>query len=228
MAGARGELWTTDPWAAEARPRRRSLGEVVAAPPGLTFNVWVGLACALLLVVTATPGWIALPFLGLCALLSFLGVIWLVRLVLGLASGARAGRSMRLFLLAPAMVAATGVLVALDVPVRVGFAISRADLQAAADELVAPEPVHPEMPLGAATLDAIAHEPIEGRFGVYSITRSRLFRNGLVLFESNGAFFDDAGFAYFPDGNLPLGDGSFESPDFRALGGGWYAFTSSW
>jgi hypothetical protein len=51
---------------------------------------------------------------------------------------------------------------------------------------------------------------------------------GLIIFDRDGAFMDDAGFAYLPNGEFPPGNGAFESPDFRALGGGWYAFTSSW
>ena len=40
---------------------------------------------------------------------------------------------------------------------------------------------------------------------------------------------DDADFAYLPDGPNPsLENGSFESPAFKRLGGGWYSWTASW
>ena len=66
------------------------------------------------------------------------------------------------------------------------------------------------------------------RLGSFSVSHVRVVPEGLLIFDGDGAGFDDAGFAHLPDGDLPKGDGAFESPDFRALGGGWYAFTSRW
>ena len=228
MAGVRGGRWATDPWAEEAQLPVRPLRQVLAAPPGWPFHLLVTAVAVLLVSSTGTPGWATLPFLGFAFLLLLLGVVWFVRLCLyvGIRPADPPHSSWRGFLVAPVLVVVAGGLIALDVPVRVGFAISRAEMQAVADRVL-----DARMPEGGPSdgLDAdLDHVDVQGRYGLYTITHVRGFPNGVVLFESNGAFFDDAGFAYFPDGNLPDGDGSFESPDFRALGGGWYAFTSSW
>jgi hypothetical protein len=46
---------------------------------------------------------------------------------------------------------------------------------------------------------------------------------------SERSFLDDAGFAYLPSGpDRKLDNAGFESPEFRALGGGWYTWTASW
>jgi hypothetical protein len=51
----------------------------------------------------------------------------------------------------------------------------------------------------------------------------------LWSWHEDGAFFDDAGFAYLPEGpTASLENGSFESPVFRHLGGPWYRWTASW
>jgi hypothetical protein len=51
----------------------------------------------------------------------------------------------------------------------------------------------------------------------------------VIIYESTGLFFDDAGFAYLPHGpDDRLGNGAFEAPSFRSLGGGWYSWTASW
>lgn len=233
MAGVTGEAAAIDQPTAAAtkewdrggagRPPRR-FRDVAAAPPGLAFNLVVAATLTVMLLCTATPGWVVIPLLGLAFVLSVLGTIWLARAVLFLVVRPTdpPHGTWRGLVVAPVLVVVAGGLVALDVPVRVGFAVSRADLQAAADRVLASPVPDP------SSADSAAHVDVRGRHGVYDIIGSRRFPNGVVLFESNGSFFDDAGFAYLPDGNLPIGDGSFESPDFRALGGGWYAFTSSW
>ena len=224
MAGVTEELWSTEPRSREVPERRRPMREVVAAPPGLAFNLLVAVVVTFLVLTTGTPGVVFGPFLMLVAALFVLGAIWFVRLCLyaGVRPPDPPFSSGRGLVVAPVLVLVAGGLMALDVPVRVGFEISRADLQAAADRVLA-EPVADGGPS-----DHVDHPDVRGRLGLYEIVGSRRFPNGIVMFESNGAFMNDAGFAYFPDGNLPAGDGSFESPDFRALGGGWYAFTSSW
>lgn len=47
-------------------------------------------------------------------------------------------------------------------------------------------------------------------------------------FYEGTALFDEAGFAYLPDGPTAEVQQSLESPTFRSLGGGWYAFTARW
>ena len=68
-----------------------------------------------------------------------------------------------------------------------------------------------------------------GRFGTFDITHGFVQGKAVIFYEEHGAFLDDAGFAYLPDGPTPdLGDGSWESPQFRHLVGDWYAWTASW
>lgn len=59
--------------------------------------------------------------------------------------------------------------------------------------------------------------------------RSGVAWRGVVFYDSVGAFIDDAGFAYLPDGPSPdMANGSFENPQWFALGNHWYAWTASW
>ncbi len=52
---------------------------------------------------------------------------------------------------------------------------------------------------------------------------------GVIFYDKVGSLFDDAGFAYLADGpSTELENGLFENPQFRSLGGGWYAWTASW
>lgn len=82
--------------------------------------------------------------------------------------------------------------------------------------------------IGADSGYDLIHPEVPNSIGGFSLSRATVEPEGLVIFDKEGAFFDDAGFAYLPDGKFPPGNGSFESPRFRSLGGGWYAFTSSW
>ncbi|MBM7785503.1 hypothetical protein [Tenggerimyces flavus] len=65
--------------------------------------------------------------------------------------------------------------------------------------------------------------------GSYEVIRVETVPGGVLFYEANGNLFDDAGFAYLPGGPTPeLENGGFESPNYRHLGGPWYAFTASW
>lgn len=51
----------------------------------------------------------------------------------------------------------------------------------------------------------------------------------VVFDDSKGALFDFAGFAYLPSGPFDgLHTGSFEAPEFRSIGAGWYRWTARW
>ena len=51
----------------------------------------------------------------------------------------------------------------------------------------------------------------------------------VILYEANGDFIDDAGFAYLPRGpDRRLSNANFEAPVFKRLGDGWYSWTASW
>ncbi len=65
--------------------------------------------------------------------------------------------------------------------------------------------------------------------GRYKITTVEVVGDGVIFYEKTGAFFDDAGFAYLPNGpSSAPANGGFENPQWFALGGHWYAWTASW
>lgn len=71
--------------------------------------------------------------------------------------------------------------------------------------------------------------PPDRRLGLYQVTSVWRVEAGVLFYEKTGALSDDAGFAYLPDGPSPdVENGLFESPRFRRLGEGWYAWTASW
>ena len=52
---------------------------------------------------------------------------------------------------------------------------------------------------------------------------------GFRLLSGTSGLFDDAGFAYLPNGpSADLGNGAWENPEFRHLSGPWYSWTASW
>lgn len=216
MRGLREEDWATDPWVEEV-PERRSFVEVLSAPPGWPFNLWVLAMVALVLHATTTPGWRWGPLLLASPVLLLLGFAWVVRFAAHLLLGRGGARQPIAFLVAPVVVVVAAALVRLEVPLRLVFEPNRARFTEVAEQVVQ-----------EAAADPDAAGDVDRRIGPFELTRARVFDDGVVLFDAEGAFFDDAGFAYFPDGGLPEGDGTFESPRFRSLGGGWYAFTSSW
>jgi hypothetical protein len=86
-----------------------------------------------------------------------------------------------------------------------------------------------------ATLRAVRAEPDawsrwhERRIGTHKITYVQVVDRGVIFHDSVGALFDDAGFAYLPEGHSPdMANGSFEDPQWFALGDHWYAWTASW
>lgn len=86
-----------------------------------------------------------------------------------------------------------------DAPLRVRWAASRP-----AFEKVAKASENGRLPT-----DRVFHS----RIGLYRVTQIRPVPNGLIFYEQTGNLFDDAGFAYLPDGPSPsLSSGSFENP----------------
>ena len=119
-----------------------------------------------------------------------------------------------------------------EAPLRLRFEPARAEFTEYAEQVLADadgvEVTDPESITGDDPAWNVVNPDVPLSIGGFRLSRARVVPEGVVIFDSNGALFDDAGFAYLPDGEFPAGDGSFESPDFRSLGGGWYAFTSSW
>jgi hypothetical protein len=65
--------------------------------------------------------------------------------------------------------------------------------------------------------------------GGYRIVYATVVPAGVIFYEETGALFDDAGFAYLPDGpSDSLANTTFEAPRFHSLGGPWYSWTASW
>jgi hypothetical protein len=155
------------------------------------------------------------------------GVVTLVRLVRGTT------RRIGWYLLAvPAIGLVVLVCRVTEAPLRVRFEPAREEFTAYAEQVLADaegvEVTDPDSVTGDDPAWNVVNPDVPLSIGGFRLSRARVLPQGVVIFDANGALFDDAGFAYLPDGSFPAGDGSFESPDFRSLGGGWYAFTSSW
>lgn len=122
------------------------------------------------------------------------------------------------FLAAPAMGVIVVALLCPGLPLEARWAVSRDAFEAVVDDL-------PQAPAGTEwTRLTVPHT-----LGGYHITAAYRVRGDAIFYEANGSFFNDAGFAYLPDGpNSSVKNGSFESPTFRHLGGAWYSWTASW
>lgn len=73
--------------------------------------------------------------------------------------------------------------------------------------------------------------PCPAWIGTLRIRGCSTFAAGYLFYDEAGSgFIDDGGVAYMPEGipQFDVGNGSFESPQFRHLVGPWYAFASSW
>jgi hypothetical protein len=188
-------------------------------PPRRLYHLLLLFPAGVLLYAASAPGG---HFLLAVISLWFLGafvIVWLVRLGLYVAAVHRGthGGAHRWFLLAPIMAVGVVALVWADVPLRVRWLGSRSAFEQAV--AMAPQPT-----------DRSAWVPFEvgDRLGSYRIDQAVRAGDGVLFFEATGSFLDHAGFAYLPSGpfyelQLPL-----ESPEFRSLGGGWYAWTASW
>jgi hypothetical protein len=185
-------------------------------PPGRLFHAALVLPALGLLWSHSVPGFAFFLWFGSVGLLFVGAVVWGVRLLMyALAKRRRhaEGRA-RWFLLAPAAGVVALALIVADVPLKARWALSRSDFAAVVDEAF-------EEGDFASTEDQ--------RIGLYNVTH--LYRQGeaIIFYERTGMFSDDAGFAYLPNGPFPeLENGGFERPEFRHLGGPWYAWTASW
>ncbi|MBQ1028323.1 hypothetical protein [Micromonospora sp. C95] len=176
----------------------------------------VGLCgAAVLLWAFSVPGVAVFSTLVGLAMLGVAALLWAVAAQLSHS----AGRTWPLWLpIAPALAIVTLALLTTRAPLHARWEFS----QDAFDRVVA------ELPKSSADT---SFEPVKvpERIGGYRIISANLVPGGVILYGSNGAFFNDAGFAYLPDGPNPsLDHGGFESPVFRPLGDGWYRWTASW
>jgi hypothetical protein len=74
---------------------------------------------------------------------------------------------------------------------------------------------------------SVARSTKSQRIGLYQIRRVSRVGDALTFYEQSGAFINEAGFAYLPDGPEPV-NGAFESPVFGHFGGSWYTWTAGW
>jgi hypothetical protein len=120
------------------------------------------------------------------------------------------------FAVAPAGAVLVVATLATAAPLQVRWELSQPQFDAAVQEMTRDKP------------DEIAVTDT-ARIGLYEVTYVTSVEGGILFYEANGSLFDDAGFAYLPNGPSPqMESGDFEDPAFQHLGGPWYAFTASW
>lgn len=167
---------------------------------------------ALLLWSSSYPGTLAVGTIISVTGVLLLGALWAYRFIRWLRAERYAGWAR--WAIAPVMVVVTLVLIITHVPLRVRFEESRSEFDRITRGLE---------PRGGFD----AWEPLEvpDEIGTFQLVYGFQVGRNVIIYESHGWFDDDAGFAYLPDGIDPrLANGSFESPRFISLGGGWYAW----
>ena len=202
---------------ASAQSRVRVLLE---QPPRLVFHGVIAASAVGVLYAFSVPG--ISFFLELLAgwTLILASVVWLLRAVFFWLARRRhrAVGSLKWLLIAPVGGLLVVALLWWEVPLRLRWALSQASF----------EKVVAEAPSGGSRGD---WRPIEadGRIGLYRVVSTHRVGEAIIFYEASGAFTDDAGFAYLPQGPFPeLNTGWFESPNFRHLSGPWYAWVASW
>jgi hypothetical protein len=181
------------------------------------------IAMAGILDACSAPGFFTFEALCFALLWFFLCSVWLLRLVLFIVLNRRRGRlrqSLRLgwrrWAAGPVIALVTVSLIALQVPMRLRFAVSRAALNQLAQQAVA-----------AGT------KPLRGDWGIMQVQGAGAFDVAVMQVTSAGEvdfrvpgtefFRSYGGFAYSPGGNPSDPEGSFEP-----LGGPWYVWHTSW
>jgi hypothetical protein len=186
-------------------------------PRWRTFTaVVVGAGIALLWSVSV-PGFGYSLFLFAVVMLAVTAVLWLLRLIRAWRRGS--GWSWW-FAMGPVWVVMLGLLIVAGVPLTVRWEISRPWFDAQVADLP---------PVTFSDSDDWHGRDVPPVVGLYRIVSIEQAPAGVIFYEATGSLFDDAGFAYLPAGPQPsLATGSFEDPQFRHLGGHWYAWTASW
>jgi hypothetical protein len=190
------------------RPVRRGLGR--------WWLTGLGFLLALLLWSTSYPGSLGPAVVFSLTGILLLGALWLYRFVRWLRSRQRTGVAR--WAIAPAMVVVTVGLIVTHVPLRVRFELGRDEFDRITEGL---EP--------RGSFDEWEPLDVPDEVGTYEIDFAFQVGANVILYESHGWYFNDAGFAYLPDGVDPrLASDSFEAPRYISLGGGWYAWRASW
>jgi len=213
----------------EPRPGRHIGRWLAMAYVGFTCVVAVSYFWAI-----SVPGMRFLPWMASLYGVALIVVVWIVAAVVTLVrllrgTNRRVGRYLLVVPLIGLVMLAARIT---EAPLRLRFEPARSEFTdfaqqtlAAAEGVVSADPE--SLAGGDPAWDAL-NPDVPLVLGGFPLRDARVFPEGLVIFDREGAFLDDAGLAYLPEGEFPAGDGSFESPSFRSLGGDWYAFTSSW
>jgi hypothetical protein len=171
----------------------------------------------------SAPGFFILPALGLVLLSLFLESVWLIRALSFVLIHRRAKQSQQTFkktwrrwMVCPAIVFLTMVLLSLNVPLRLRFAVSRAALNQTAQQAITAGP--------NSISNSWWNDPVQ-RLGAYSAAVVKIKPTGEVDFYVPGTEFmrSFSGFAYSPNAAPDDPERSFEP-----LGGGWYNWHTSW
>lgn len=185
-------------------------------PPGWLFHLALVPPALGLLWSHSVPGFAFFLWSSSAALLFLGAVVWVLRLLASAFAKRRmrVGGGARWFLIAPAAGALALSLIVADVPLRARWSVSRSDFEAVVEEAMEDE-----------DYSSVASQ----RLGLYDVPHVYRQGEGIIFYERTGVLSDDAGFAYLPEGPFPeLENGGFERPQFRHLGGPWYAWTASW
>lgn len=172
--------------------------------------VLVGLAALVTLSVASLPG-------SMFFVQPPLALVWLACAGLWIAlvvHDVQRRRPSAATLVVPWVVVATAALSFTDAALQVRFDLTRG----AFEDAVA------TMPAGE---DYVYDRRLVGTYMIRSMER---VNGGVIMAEEIGdSLINDAGFAYLPAGPTPdLENGSFESPQWHDLGGGWWSWTASW
>ena len=198
-----GATTTVGPELVQARwTAERALGWILC--------ILVLLAVASTLAVASLPGSMFFVLAPLALLWIACAGIWIALVVLDV----RRRRSSAVTLGVAWVVVAIAVVSHTDTPLQVRFELARS----AFDDAGA------TMPAGE---DFIYDRRLVGTYMIRSMER---VDGGVIMAEEIGdSLINDAGFAYLPAGPTPdLENGSFESPQWHDLGGGWWSWTASW
>lgn len=189
-----------------------------------------GFAALMILLVLAFAWTLSKPGTGFFGSYLVLGSVLLVPalLIAVVVFGLALPRGHRLLGVAPIVVAigATALWAVTWVtqwPLDVRFAASESDFQAVVEQI---DPAAAQHVVADGWGDPVA---VPKRIGTYEISNASVVHGGVIFYEAHGNFFDDAGFAYLPQGPTDdLANGGFESPQWQHLRGPWYSWTASW
>ena len=188
------------------------------APPRTAFHVVVGILGFLALWAGTLPGAPIFELVILAWLLIVGAVVWGLKLAVHLMRRRRGTASAggRWFAVSPV----GGLLVVLLLASGAAFELRWAVSQPSLERAVATAQADPVV---AATGDS-------PRIGLYRFLGAPRVVGDAVFFyhPRGGGLFDDAGFAYLPDGLTPEVDGQFEALRVERIEGRWYRWWSSW